>query len=59
MPDKFSYEYLLSCSINKQKEFEKLILQFSNLGSLSLIDVYLQDSSLFSFIFSNDHDYDL
>jgi len=52
----------LSCAINKEQEFERLILQFSNLSNfhrMSLIDVYLEDSSLFSSIFSNDPDYDV
>jgi hypothetical protein len=64
MSDKFSYEYLLSCAINKQEEFERLIRteQFSNLSNfhrMSLIDVYLEDVSLFSSIFSDDPDYDV
>jgi hypothetical protein len=58
------YNDLLYCAVNRKSEFEELIKtnEFKNLSRfhrMSFIECYMQDTSLFSSIFSNEPDYDV
>jgi hypothetical protein len=58
------YNYFLNCAINQNPDFEKFILtdEFKNLNKfvrLSFIELYMQDMSLFSSIFSDEPDYNI